>query len=120
MPLSWAASWDRFEDDCPRANLGIGTDEVVQRLELPGSRIIGMAHEDPMKMKDQRHRKGLGILCNEVVDCIPVTRKFALGPVPVRAGRAATHELQGALVVEDDVLDRARRCDRVEARTSSQ
>jgi hypothetical protein len=70
-----------------------------------------------MQVQEQRHRERFGLLGHQVIGGVAIARELEFRAVPVRPGPIwVAQDLGRALVIDEDVLDRARRGDRVKAR----
>ena len=78
-------------------------------------RIVGVPHEQPVQPPDELGGEPFGRLRHDVVERILVARELALAAVAERLG-AVVDQRPRAGRRDDDVLDRARRGDALEAR----
>jgi len=79
-----------------------------------------MAHQDAMDVEYQWHGQTLRLAGHELIDRVPVSGELALGSIAIGTGWSPADERERAVVVDDDIFDRAGGGDRVEARASGE
>ena len=103
------------EDDLDSPVLAAIADEVVGMLEATGVRIVGVPHEQLVQAPDELGGEPFGRLRHDEVERILVAGELALAAVAERRC-AVVDESSRPGRRDDDVLDRARRRDALEAR----